>query len=86
MSEEVYFSTDVETDGPIPGPHSMLSFGSAAYTADGTLLGKLLVPETVSNLTWGGPKRNRLFITATTSVYSLLTTANGAPEAYGPRV
>lgn len=37
--EEVYFSTDVETDGPIPGPNSMLSFGSAAYTADGTLLG-----------------------------------------------
>lgn len=31
---EVYVSTDVETDGPIPGPHSMLSFGSAAYTAD----------------------------------------------------
>lgn len=31
---ELYISTDVETDGPIPGPHSMLSFGSAAYTAD----------------------------------------------------
>ena len=28
---EVYVSTDVETDGPIPGPHSMLSLGSAAY-------------------------------------------------------
>ena len=39
MGEEVYFSTDVETDGPIPGPHSMLSLGSAAYAADGTLLG-----------------------------------------------
>ncbi|MBC3917835.1 exonuclease [Undibacterium sp. CY18W] len=31
---EIYISTDVETDGPIPGPHSMLSLGSAAYTAD----------------------------------------------------
>ena len=30
---EIYISTDVETDGPIPGPHSMLSFGSAAYSA-----------------------------------------------------
>ena len=30
---EIYVSTDVETDGPIPGPNSMLSFGSAAYTA-----------------------------------------------------
>jgi hypothetical protein len=35
---EVYVSTDVETDGPIPGPHSMLSFGSAAYLADKTLV------------------------------------------------
>jgi hypothetical protein len=36
---EVFVSTDVETDGPIPGPYSMLSFGSAAYLADKTLLG-----------------------------------------------
>ena len=35
---EVYVSTDVETDGPIPGPHSMLSFASAAYLPDKTLL------------------------------------------------
>ena len=32
-------STDVETDGPIPGPHSMLSFASAAFTADKELVG-----------------------------------------------
>jgi hypothetical protein len=36
---EIYVSTDVETDGPIPGPHSMLSFASAAYTAGKDLLG-----------------------------------------------
>jgi hypothetical protein len=36
---EVYVSTDVETDGPIPGPHSMLSFASAAYLRDKTLVG-----------------------------------------------
>ena len=35
---EIYVSTDVETDGPIPGPHSMLSFASAAYAADKTLI------------------------------------------------
>jgi hypothetical protein len=35
---EIYVSTDVETDGPIPGPHSLLSFASAAYRADKTLL------------------------------------------------
>src|SRR4029450_11984600 len=36
---EIYVSTDVETDGPIPGPHSMLSFASAAYSPDKTLIG-----------------------------------------------
>jgi hypothetical protein len=36
---EIYVSTDVETDGPVPGPHSMLSFASAAYLADKTLVG-----------------------------------------------
>src|SRR6266498_3618844 len=35
---EIYVSTDVESDGPIPGPNSMLSFGSAAYRADKTLV------------------------------------------------
>lgn len=35
---EIYVSTDIETDGPIPGINSMLSFGSAAYQADKTLV------------------------------------------------
>lgn len=39
MTTEIYVSTDVEADGPIPGPHSMLSFASAAYTADKQLIG-----------------------------------------------
>lgn len=39
MPTEIYVSTDIEADGPIPGPHSMLSFASAAYLADKTLLG-----------------------------------------------
>jgi hypothetical protein len=42
---EVYVSTDVESDGPIPGPNSMLSFGSAAYLAD-----KILVDTFSANL------------------------------------
>ena len=35
---EIYVSTDVESDGPIPGPHSLLSFASAAYRPDKTLV------------------------------------------------
>jgi len=39
MSDEIYVSTDVETDGPIPGIYSMLSFASAAYLSNKTLVG-----------------------------------------------
>jgi hypothetical protein len=37
-TRETYVSTDVETDGPIPGPHSMLSFASVAFDEHGTEL------------------------------------------------
>jgi hypothetical protein len=36
---EIYISTDIEADGPIPGPHSMLSFASAAFQSDKTVIG-----------------------------------------------
>jgi hypothetical protein len=39
MAAEIYVSTDIEADGPIPGPHSMLSLASAAYREDKTLIG-----------------------------------------------
>jgi hypothetical protein len=37
--QEIYVSTDIEADGPIPGPHSMLSLASAAFLADKSLVG-----------------------------------------------
>jgi gluconolactonase len=52
--------------------------GIHCYAPDGTLLGKLLVPETVANLVFGGPLRNRLFIAASTSVYSIYVGVRGA--------
>lgn len=39
MAGEIYFSTDIETDGPIPGPNSMLSFGCVALDEGGKELG-----------------------------------------------
>jgi len=39
MPSEIYISTDVETDGPIPGVNSMLSFASAAFEPNSTLIG-----------------------------------------------
>ena len=35
---EVYISTDIETNGPIPGDYSMLSLGAASFTPEGKLL------------------------------------------------
>jgi gluconolactonase len=52
--------------------------GVHCYEPDGTLIGKILVPEILSNVAFGGHKRNRLFITATTSLYSVLLPVNGA--------
>lgn len=39
-SPEIYVSVDIEADGPIPGPHSMLSIGAVAYRVDGENLGE----------------------------------------------
>jgi hypothetical protein len=51
---EIYVSTDVEADGPIPGRYSMLSFASAALDAAGTRLGTFTVnletlPDAISD-------------------------------------
>lgn len=45
---------------------------------DGALIGKILIPEICSNVCFGGPKRNYLFICATTSLYGVLLPVNGA--------
>jgi gluconolactonase len=52
--------------------------GVHCYEPDGTLIGKIQVPEVVANVCFGGPKRNRLYICGTTSLYSLMGPATGA--------
>lgn len=54
--------------------------GIHCFGPEGTLLGKILIPEVVSNLCFGGPRRNRLFITATTSVYAVYLATTGAQK------
>jgi gluconolactonase len=51
--------------------------GVHCYAPDGTLIGKIAVPEVVANICFGGPKRNRLFICATTSLYSIFLRTQG---------
>ncbi|WP_346891727.1 SMP-30/gluconolactonase/LRE family protein [uncultured Roseibium sp.] len=51
--------------------------GVHCFAADGTLIGKIRIDEVVSNLCFGGPKRNRLFICATTSLRAIYVNARG---------
>jgi gluconolactonase len=51
--------------------------GVHCIAPDGHLMGKILVPEVVSNLCFGGRAKHRMFITATTSVYSVILNRTG---------
>jgi gluconolactonase len=53
--------------------------GVHCFDADGTLIGKLRLPEQAANVVFGGPKRNRLFICASSSVYSIHLKTTGVP-------
>ena len=55
--------------------------GVHVYHPDGTLIGKIALPEAVANVCFGGPKRNRLFMTASQSLYALYTGTQGAGPA-----
>jgi gluconolactonase len=55
--------------------------GVQVFAPDGTRIGAIHVPEGVSNLCFGGMKRNRLFMTGSQSVYSLYVEAQGVPYA-----
>jgi gluconolactonase len=52
--------------------------GVHCYAPTGDLIGKIHLPETCANLCFGGKKNNRLFMTASTSVYSLYVDTIGA--------
>ncbi|KQX49684.1 MULTISPECIES: SMP-30/gluconolactonase/LRE family protein [unclassified Ensifer] len=52
--------------------------GIHCYHPDGTLLGKVRVPENTANCVFGGPKRNILYICATSSLYAVRLMVNGA--------
>ncbi len=64
-----------DTDGNL---WSSAADGVHCLAPDGHLMGKVLVPETVSNLCFGGRAKHQLYITATTSVYAVTLNRNGA--------
>lgn len=52
--------------------------GVHCYDPDGTLIGKIRIPEVVANVCFGGAKRNYLYICGTTSLYGVRLPVNGA--------
>lgn len=71
----------VDTDGNVwcsMGWADPKEDGVRCYEPGGQLIGKVHLPETCANLCFGGKKRNRLFMTASTSVYSVYVDTQGA--------
>src|SRR5438132_6547539 len=54
--------------------------GVTVWTPDGKLIGRIRLPEVCGNVCFGGPKRNRLFMAASQSLYAVYT----APQGAGP--
>jgi gluconolactonase len=52
--------------------------GVHIFAPDGQRIGQIILPETASNICFGGPKRNRLFITASQSLYAVYVETQGA--------
>lgn len=50
------------------------------YTAAGERIGKILVPEKIANCTFGGPEKDRLFIAASSSLYSITLNTRGVQQ------
>lgn len=56
--------------------------GVHVYAADGTLLGKIVVPERTGNCTWGGADRDTLYVAASTSLYRMRLNTHGATRPH----
>ena len=62
---------------PLGNIWTSCSDGVHCINPQGKLIGKLLVPEVVANVCFGGAKRNRLFICGTTSLYATFLNVSG---------
>jgi gluconolactonase len=52
--------------------------GVTLWTPSGQLIGRIRLPEVCANICFGGPKRNRLFMAASQSLYAVYTATQGA--------
>ena len=64
--------------GRVPDGWRWLRRGACFFTPEGQLIGQIKLPEICSNLCFGGPKRNRLFMTGSQSLYAVYVATKGA--------
>lgn len=74
LSQGMYDGFRLDRDGNV---WTSAGKGVNCYDPQGSLLGRINVPEDVANVVFGGPRGNRLFIAATSSVYSIFVAQTG---------
>jgi len=75
LSDSLFDGFRIDSDGRV---WTSAGTNVHCYEPDGRLTGKIRIGETVANLVFGGLKRNRLFMCATSSLYSVMVAVNGA--------
>ena len=73
-ADVIYDGLRVDTEGRV---WAAAEDGVHVFHPDGTLLGRLRIPQVVSNLEFGGPQRNTLYLTATSRLYVIRVTVQG---------
>jgi gluconolactonase len=61
-----------------PGARALGYSGVTVWTPAGKLIGRIRLPEVCANLCFGGPKRNRLFMAGSQSLYAVYVNTQGA--------
>jgi gluconolactonase len=64
-----------------PGGRGLGYSGVTVWTPEGKLIGRIRLPEVCANICFGGPKRNRLFMAASQSLYAIYVNTQGAAPA-----
>ena len=64
-----------------PGGRGLGYSGVTVWTPEGKLIGRIRLPEVCANIAFGGPKRNRLFMCGSQSLYALYVATQGAAPA-----
>ena len=71
-------ATSTATSGPRAGWVGDGYDGVHIFAPDGARIGQILLPEICTNVCFGGTKRNRLFMTASQSLYAVYVETQGA--------